>query len=1056
MFLGKKTKTKKGTSIRVDYVVHVEEIKPWLPSRSSKSQHPVLLQWENGERQCGYTKSVVPSIDSSSDSKIEFNESFILSVTLSHELSAKGVELETFQKNYLELNLYETRKGKAAKGQILGTVVIDLAEYGVIKDPVNINASMNCKRSFRNSSPPVLYMKIQSCERDSSSSSSGGFLPKENSLEKDDKENSALINEENIEEAEIASFTDDDASSHCSQPLMTNSPPHPEEENADSLSLKSDDSWVVSKLGEVTQTSSSTPVSGPADAEVRATNSTSVVDTKLMMQDPHGSIVEIISVTSEEVKRHHDTTSGGPFTAKLVAEVGQATPNNNDHDAEDGAMEQKGRNSMEGNKANREAEPEAQAGTNGAINGNVEHDEKNNKYLKQNGDPLYIDENFDDDALGIFSHPWRVDEVNGLLDNNIATSSSDQQTKASQSTHVKQVTSNSARQAFSRGLFKAKVSNIIGGRKHGHRSAKSVPENPTGITLRNNNQFADAKKGINSLEFSYNNATRMEKMHSKLAANEETGEAVPDSKIQELVSRIERLESELREAAIIEAALYSVVAEHGSSVHKVHTPARRLSRMYIHAHRNWSREKRVSAARSIASGMVLAAKACGNDVPRLMYWLSNSVVLRILISQVFGSPASSNLRKRDENGYSDAKWKDIPSGERKRVPIFNTALADWQDPSTFTAAIENIECWIFSRIVESVWWQTLTLYMQYSVEDGHAQLKKSSGKMSTLGNDLKGNFSINLWKSAFRDSFERLCPVRAGGHECGCLPVLPKLVMQQCVARLDVAMFNAILRESADDIPMDPVSDPISGYRVLPISCQNLSFGAGAQLKNAIGTWSRYLADLFGIDDDDDSMEVDNSNIGEEQNFATSCKSFHLLNALSDLLMLPKDLLLDASIRKEVCPTFAAPLLKRILLKCVPDEFCPGPVSKAVLEALDSEITYDQNPRSGGREPISSYPCIAAPIKYSPPSRPSVSSVIGDVQGHFKWKKNAPSVLRKCPTSDDELDELETPLTPIFDRTPTSPTQVLSAESPPADTSISERVNSIRYQLLREVWCEGD
>lgn len=52
--------------------------------------------------------------------------------------------------------------------------------------------------------------------------------------------------------------------------------------------------------------------------------------------------------------------------------------------------------------------------------------------------------------------------------------------------------------------------------------------------------------------------------------------------------------------------------------------------------------------------------------------------------------------------------------------------------------------------------------------------------------------------------------------------------------RLDVAMFNAILRESADDVPTDPVSDPISDARVLPISSGKASFGAGAQLKNAV------------------------------------------------------------------------------------------------------------------------------------------------------------------------------------------------------------------------------
>lgn len=59
-------------------------------------------------------------------------------------------------------------------------------------------------------------------------------------------------------------------------------------------------------------------------------------------------------------------------------------------------------------------------------------------------------------------------------------------------------------------------------------------------------------------------------------------------------------------------------------------------------------------------------------------------------------------------------------------------------------------------------------------------------------------------------------------------------IMEQCVARLDVAMFNAILRESADEIPEDPISDPISDAVVLPILSGKASFGAGAQLKNVV------------------------------------------------------------------------------------------------------------------------------------------------------------------------------------------------------------------------------
>lgn len=52
--------------------------------------------------------------------------------------------------------------------------------------------------------------------------------------------------------------------------------------------------------------------------------------------------------------------------------------------------------------------------------------------------------------------------------------------------------------------------------------------------------------------------------------------------------------------------------------------------------------------------------------------------------------------------------------------------------------------------------------------------------------------------------------------------------------RLDVAMFNAILRENAEEMPTDPVSDPISDSKVLPIPAGKSSFGAGAQLKNVV------------------------------------------------------------------------------------------------------------------------------------------------------------------------------------------------------------------------------
>ncbi|XP_028553935.1 uncharacterized protein LOC110093063 isoform X2 [Dendrobium catenatum] len=480
-------------------------------------------------------------------------------------------------------------------------------------------------------------------------------------------------------------------------------------------------------------------------------------------------------------------------------------------------------------------------------------------------------------------------------------------------------------------------------------------------------------------------------------------------KIEDMELKIEKLEEELMEVAALEISLYSVVPEHGSSAHKIHTPGRRLTRLYIHACKHLSQDKRASIAKNIASGLVLIARSCGNDVPRLTFWLSNIVFLRGIITQTFGhlSPSSMIMRSSDSNSSNKSasklqslKWKNISGGKQGKMLCLVPKLDDWQETSTFIAALQKIESWIFSRAVESVWWQALTPHMQPPVEDFY-QIK-GVGKLlgPALGDPQQGNFSVDLWKSAFHDAFSRLCPVRAGRHECGCSPVLLRLVMEQCINRLDVAMFNAILRESANEIPTDPVSDPIVDQKVLPVPAGDLSFGSGAQLKNSIGSWSRWLTDWFGMDVDNsvDDEGIDNKD-DDRTTKDTKSKCFGLLNQLSDLLMLPKDMLLERKIRKEVCPSIGLPLLTRILCNFTPDEFCPEPVPGIVLEELNSE-------------------------------------------------RKTSMAQRKGYTSDEDFDDLDDPLASIIERTP----PVSPAIS--GDKAMQNSLSSVRHKLLRDVWCE--
>lgn len=525
-----------------------------------------------------------------------------------------------------------------------------------------------------------------------------------------------------------------------------------------------------------------------------------------------------------------------------------------------------------------------------------------------------------------------------------------------------------------------------------------------------------------------------------------------NEKIEEMEMRIEKLEEELREVAALEISLYSVVPEHGSSAHKVHTPARRLSRLYIHACKHWTQNKRATIAKNTISGLVLVAKSCGNDVSRLTFWLSNTIVLREIISQAFGSSRHSIPASKfpESNGsyVKPATLKSKGGASSKLANSFVHLVEDWQDTGTFTSALEKVESWIFSRMVESVWWQALTPYMQSPAEGSTASKKIGKLLGPALGDQQQGSFSINLWKNAFEDAFQRLCPVRAGGHDCGCLPVLARMVMEQCTARLDVAMFNAILRESANEIPTDPLSDPILDAKVLPIPAGDLSFGSGAQLKNSVGNWSRWLTDRLGSNNEDPVEEDEHASDDDFRHQGEGEPTpFALLNEFSDLLMLPKDMLMDRSIRMEVCPSISLSLVKRILCNFTPDEFCPDAVPGAVLEALNAESIVER--RISG-ESARSFPYTAAPVVYTPPCTAHVAEKVAEAGERSLLSRNVSAIQRKGYTSDDELDELDSPLSSIIDKLPSSPTNNQNGNGKHEKTGHGG--GNIRFRLLREVW----
>lgn len=990
MVLGLRLKSKQITSIHVEYTVEVLEIKPWPSSQSLKSIHSVVLQWKSGDGKLGLTNPVTPSL---SEEKIKINEIFRCQVTLMKEISGRNNGGGSFHKNILQFNLHEHKKDKAFKGK-LGTAVLDLSQHGIIEDSLRVGLPLTLKRTLRNVGEPVLYVNLRSFEKSGPESSSSENSSKEVSSVGDGKGSVlTLMSEEYAEEDEIAAFTDDDDVTSHSSPTksysfvendvvlsLQRSPEgksHGKNVSETILKEDSEESWAKQESLNVSEKALE------GDSEEGQVKQESLFHDACFEQidgsaqsSPVGLSLDRVSSKNDNLdfSKTHKVCSAVPLDLSGT----QTLPLSLHH--EEKVLETTYRSTNQTTFRNYEEENDAE---NDAVH--VEEDQIHNSYSsgailqkeESNGSLLCVTQR---SVTFSVRSPPRIVWSKG-------------------NTNESQCLGN---------LNEIRILEDVS------NGVRPVSDRGANDTMKNSSSF-----------------------HSRFS----------DKKVHELECRVELLEGELREAAAMEIALYSVVAEHGSSMHKVHTPARRLSRLYLYASNSMSGKRRAGAARSVVSGLVVVVKACGNDVPRLTFWLSNLVVLRAAVSHVIGQsekPKSSAHSMEDVGIETAGKGKNFPL-KWETIPLlkenftFNEEFNDWDDPQTFAAALEKVEAWIFARIVESVWWQTLTPYMQSSKEGveskSFSRWKKIYERESSLGEKTHASCSFQIWKIAFQDAREMLCPVRAEGHECGCLPMLAKQIMEQCVARLDVAMFNALLRESDDETSTDPVVDPIINHMVLPFPPGKSSFGAGAQLKNAIGNWSRSLSDLFGIDED--SSPNKNDVDYERADASVSLKSFHLLNALSDILMLPKHMLLEKKVRKEVCPAFSSSVIRRILSGFFPDEFCPDQVPESVFETMNSEDQIMLN--DDGK--IRNLPCNASPVSYSPPYVSSVQKIIGDVQRTSLMKRSRSSVIRKCHASDDELEELDSPFSAvIFD------------ESPISSVKAKTRINSFRCQLLHDVW----
>eukprot|EP00854_Cymbomonas_tetramitiformis_P004209 gene4207-5185_t len=366
-------------------------------------------------------------------------------------------------------------------------------------------------------------------------------------------------------------------------------------------------------------------------------------------------------------------------------------------------------------------------------------------------------------------------------------------------------------------------------------------------------------------------------------------------------------QSELRDVALLEVAVYCAPVRHGAVCWEVHGPARKL----LHCLNRVSSSSQppnfteaVVLARRATSALGAVIRASGEEVLRLAFWWSNVVVLRAMLAE----DSSTSMK-----------------------PLLETVVEQ----------LLLMERSTFDKIMCYSWGKEIVKRLQY---DRCQHINSSAA-------------ALGYWKEAMGAVLEGLCPRRMEGESCGCLPDLSNQVMTACMEWLDVLMLNAYLgwelrapskpppgtsqddldAERRDTDPQASVSERAMA-RLLP-DCgveanSPLTFGTGMRLKLFVGDLSDEL----------DKMRRRSQAIATQSGAPSSLlrqdsrrmEYFPRMRAVADMLMLPKSNLADPEIRRHVCPNLTPSMIKRLLESFRADEHSAETIPATLFSALDA------------------------------------------------------------------------------------------------------------------------
>lgn len=201
--------------------------------------------------------------------------------------------------------------------------------------------------------------------------------------------------------------------------------------------------------------------------------------------------------------------------------------------------------------------------------------------------------------------------------------------------------------------------------------------------------------------------------------------------------------------------------------------------------------------------------------------------------------------------------------------------------------LRQLESHVLEAAVEHLWQRvTLPLACQ-TAENGDSTTAQATGR----------------WLVALAQARLQLQPMQAldgdGAHE----RLLARTILPQLLDRLDMLLFDALQGGAVVDTTL------------LLWGEHWLTFADGMAIRMALTRWRHWARDC-GVADAD---------------------LFPRMVAASNLLMLPKEQVMDHSVRAEIAPGLSAHHVHRVLSRFRPDDHAPDPIPKGVLERLRRE-----------------------------------------------------------------------------------------------------------------------